>query len=423
MSEALIAIIVFLIAYALIVSEKIHRTVVSLAGAVIIIMLGVISQEEAIQEIDFNTLGLLIGMMIMVDILRRSGAFEYLAIKSAKISRGEPRTILVLLCLITAVLSAFLDNVTTVLMIVPVTFSLTDRLNINPFPFLCAEIIASNVGGTATLIGDPPNILIGSAVHLGFMDFIMNLTPVILIILPVTILYLLIVFRKDLHVDEAHKMKIMTLDEKEAIKDEKLLKKSLLALLFTIGGFFFHERLGLETATVALFGAVFLMLITLKKPGDILLSVEWPTIFFFAGLFVLVGGLVVTGVIQHIAVWSVDLTHGNFRLTVLLILWLSGIASAFVDNIPFVTAMIPLLNSIGQITNMPMEPLWWSLALGACLGGNGTLIGASANVVVAGISEKHGRPISFMAFFKIGFFIMLLTLMIATVYVYLRYLM
>jgi len=421
--NVVIAVSIFLVAYGLIISEKIHRAIVSLSGAVLIIIFGVLTQEEAVNGIDFNTIGLLIGMMVIVGITRRSGVFEYMAIKASKASKGDPVKILVLLTLITAVLSAMLDNVTTVLLIVPVTFSVTDRLNVNPVPYLLCEVIGSNIGGTATLIGDPPNILIGGATHLGFMDFIINLTPVIVVVLAVTVVLMVLIFRKGLKVAESDRQKIMELDEKAAIKDYGILKKSLVVLAITLTGFFLHQYVHLESATIALAGAALLMLVTAEEPEDVLLSVEWPTIFFFVGLFILVESLVKVGVIGMIAEESLKLTHGDLTLTALLVLWLSGIASAFVDNIPFVTAMIPLLKSIGQLTGMPMDPLWWSLALGACLGGNGTIIGASANVVVAGISAKYGKPITFMQFMALGFPLMIVSLIISTVYVYLRYLM
>ena len=421
--NVVIAVSIFLVAYGLIISEKIHRAIVSLSGAVLIIIFGVLTQEEAVHGIDFNTIGLLIGMMIIVGITRRSGIFEYMSIKAAKASKGDPVKILVLLTLITAVLSAMLDNVTTVLLIVPVTFSVTDRLKVNPVPFLLCEVIGSNIGGTATLIGDPPNILIGGATHLGFMDFIVNLTPVIIIILVVTLVLMALIFRKGLVVAESDRQKVMELDEKAAIKDYGILKKSLVVLAITLIGFFLHQYVHLESATIALAGAALLMLVTAEEPEDVLLSVEWPTIFFFVGLFILVESLVKVGVIGTIAEESLKLTHGDLTLTALLVLWLSGIASAFVDNIPFVTAMIPLLKSIGQLTGMTMDPLWWSLSLGACLGGNGTIIGASANVVVAGISAKYGKPITFMQFMALGFPLMIVSLIISTVYVYLRYLM
>lgn len=408
--------------YGLIISEKIHRAVISLAGAVAVVVLGVLSQEQAVEGIDFNTIGLLVGMMIIVGIARRSGIFEYLAIKAVKVSRGQPLRIMVFLTVITALLSALLDNVTTVLLIIPVTFSVANSLDIDPLPLLLAEVIGSNIGGTATLIGDPPNILIGSATHLSFLDFILNLAPAVAVVLIMTLVLLAMIYRKSMDVAEEKKRTIVQMDELAAIKDYALLKKSLAVLTLTMAGFCLHQVLHLEAATVALAGAVLLMIVTMEQPEDVLLSVEWPTLFFFIGLFVLVESLVRVGVIDSLARKTLEATHGNYDLTVLLVLWVSGIASAFVDNIPFVTAMIPLLKSMGQMAAMPMEPLWWALSLGACLGGNGTLIGASANVVVAGISEKQGRPISFMEYTKIGFPMMLVSLLVSTAYIYLRYL-
>lgn len=421
-TQAIVAVAIFLLSYGLIISDKIHRAVVSLTGAVAVIVLGILSQEEAVHGIDFNTIGLLVGMMIIVGITRRSGVFEYMAIKAAKASRGDPVKLLVLLTVITAVVSSMLDNVTAVLLIVPVTFSVADRLKVDCLPFLLAEVIGSNIGGTATLIGDPPNILIGGATHLGFLDFIVNLTPVIVVVLAVTVVIMVFMFRGRFKVAEEDKQKVMELDEIAAIKDYGILKKSLIVLALTLGGFFLHQFLQLESATIALAGAALLMLVTAEEPEDILLSVEWPTIFFFIGLFVLVESLVKVGVIGYIAQESLNITRGDLTLTAMLVLWLSGIASAFVDNIPFVTAMIPLLKSVGQLSGMPMDPLWWSLALGACLGGNGTLIGASANVVVAGLSAKYGKPISFIDFLKVGFPLMIVSLIICTGYIYVRYL-
>lgn len=420
--EATIAVVIFLVTYAVIISEKLHRVVISLAGAMLIISLGIVTQEEAIRGIDFNTLALMLGMMMIVIITRRSGVFEYVAIKSAKVAKGDPIRILVLMTTITAVLSGFLGSVTVVLLMVPVTISICDRLNISPLPFLLCEIIGSNIGGTSTPVGDPPNMLIYSATDLKFMDFVVNLTPLVFAVLIVTIVLIAGFYRGRIKVSEADKAKVMQLNELETIKDWAILKKSLLVLALTISGFFLQQVLGLHTGTIALAGATLLMIISGEEPEDILLSVEWPTIFFFIGLFVLVESLVKVGVIGYLAEQSLALTHGNFPLTALLILWMSGIFSAFVDNIPFVTAMIPLIKEIAHLTGMPIDPLWWSLALGTCLGGNGTLIGASANVVVAGVSEKHGVLISFMWYLKIAFPLMIVSLLISTVYVYLRYL-
>ena len=416
------SVIVFLITYALIISEKIHRMVVATAGGMVMLLLGFLTQETALKDnIDFNTLGLLIGMMILVTITRRTGVFEAVAIWAARITGGEPLRLLALLAFITAIASAFLDNVTTVLLIVPVTLTLTDKLQVNPTPFLIAEIIASNIGGTATLIGDPPNIMIGSAVGLDFNAFLVHLTPVIFIVLIVTIALLLLIYRKDLHVADENRQAILQLNFKEEIKDWQLLKKSLIVLGITIVAFIFHGMLHLESATIAFTGAILLMLVSREEPEDILLHIEWPTIFFFVGLFVLVGGLKATGVIGELAHWTLTVTHGDLLQTTLIVLWVSAIASAFIDNIPFVATMIPLILEMGQLSGMTLDPLWWSLALGACLGGNGTLIGASANVIVAGIAEKNGISLTFNHYLKIAFPLMIVSIIIAHIYLYWRY--
>jgi len=412
---------IFAVAYIFIVVEKIHRTIIALVGAAIAIALGVISQEQAVNAIDFNTIGLLIGMMIIVGITRQSGVFEYLAIKAAKVAQGKPLAILAALAVITAVASALLDNVTTVLLIVPVTFAIADRLDVSPVPYLFTEILACNIGGTATLIGDPPNIMIGGATGLGFMDFLVNLAPPVIVIFVVITAILLLIFRKDLEATEEDIKHLMSLEEREYIKDWKLLKSSLAVLGLTMVGFLLHQALHLESATIALLGASLLMLIAGEDPEETLLTVEWPTIFFFAGLFIIVGGLEVRGVIEVVAEKALELTGGNLLHTGMLVLWLSAIASSFVDNIPFVATMIPLIQAMETMSSMPVEPLWWTLALGACLGGNGTLVGAAANVIVAGIAERYGNPIRFIDFLKIGFPIMLLTILMAMVYLYLFY--
>ncbi|MEG6521667.1 ArsB/NhaD family transporter [Desulfotomaculum sp. 1211_IL3151] len=422
-SQVILASVVFLLTYAIIISEKIHRTIIALVGAMIFIIAGVLNQEQAIHHIDFNTIGLLVGMMIIVGITRQSGVFEYLAVKSAKYSKGEPVAIMVALSVITAVLSALLDNVTTVLLIVPVTFSIARSLEINPMPILLAEILASNIGGTSTLIGDPPNIMIGSAVGLGFMDFVVNLLPVVIVIMIVTVYLLKIIYRNSFSVREELKQNIMNMNEKDEIKDQKLLKQSLFVLALTIGGFLLHQALHLESATIALAGAALLLLITRQEPEHALEAVEWPVIFFFAGLFILVGGLVEVGIIEWIAAKALEITGGELLTTGMLILWLSAIASAFVDNIPFVATMIPLIQDMGRLGGMTnLEPLWWCLSLGACLGGNGTIIGASANVVVIGMAEKQGIKFTFLGFMKVAFPLMLVSIVISTIYLYFFYL-
>lgn len=424
--QAIWAIGIFLLIYGLIISEKIHRTILAMIGAIVMIAMGIVDQDTALHHIDFNTLGLLVGMMMIVGITAETGLFKYAAVKSAKMAKGKPKRILIALFIITALASAFLDNVTTVLLMVPVTFSITKQLRINPLPFLMSQIIASNVGGTATLIGDPPNIMIGSAVkELTFMAFISNLTPVIVIIILAYIPLLLLMFGKQIKSTPELQQSIMEMDEKAMISDHKLLRKCLIVLGFTISGFFLHQALHLESATVALAGAFLLLLLTggehmLEKAFH---SVEWITIFFFIGLFVLVAGLVETGVIAELAAKAIELTGGNVLMSSMMILWVSAIASAFLDNIPFVATMIPLIQEMGNMGITNLEPLWWSLALGACLGGNGTLIGASANLIVAGLAGKEGYPITFMKYLKVGFPLMLLSIVISSVYLYLRYLM
>ncbi|NPV91465.1 MAG: ArsB/NhaD family transporter [Firmicutes bacterium] len=413
----------FLLTYALIVSEKFHRTIVALVGAMVLLFAGIMSQEEAVHAIDFNTIGLLVGMMIVVGITRKTGLFEYLAIKAAKRAKGEPLRILVAMAAITAVASAFLDNVTTVLLIVPVTFSITKTLKVNPIPFLVTEVLASNIGGTATLIGDPPNIMIGGATDLGFMDFVINLAPVVIVIYIVTIMILKLIYRRDLQSQPELAQLIMEFDETVELKDRSLLKKCLAVIGLTVAGFVLHQFIHLPSSVIAMGGASLLMLMSRIDPEEVLHAVEWPTIFFFVGLFVLVGGLEKVGVIESVARGSLEVTGGQLNTTVMLILWLSAIASAFVDNIPFVATMIPLIKTMGQLSAMPLEPLWWALSLGACLGGNGTIIGASANVIVAGISERNGYPISFVGFMKVAFPFMLLSIVISSIYIYLMYLM
>lgn len=415
--QMIIATAIFLVTYAIIVSEKIHRTVAAFSGAALVLILKIIDPEAAINAIDFNTIGLLVGMMIIVGITRHTGIFEYLAIRAAKGSKGEPFQIIAALSLITALLSAFLDNVTTVLLIVPVTFAIARQLELTPLPFLVAEILASNIGGTATLIGDPPNIMIGSATTLGFMDFVFNLTPVVVVVYVVTIFIIRLIYRKQLVTRPELQAGIMKLNEQEAIKDTVLLRKSLIVLALTVVGFILHQYVHLESSVIALAGASLLLLITRQDPERPLQAVEWPVIFFFIGLFVVVGALKEVGVVEAVASWALALTGGNILSTGILILWLSAIASSFVDNIPFVATMIPLIQDMGRLGGInDLDFLWWSLSLGACLGGNGTIIGASANLIVIGMAEKRGETISFMSFLKVGFPLMLISIILATAY-------
>ena len=417
---------IFVIAYALIISEKVHRTIVGLFGAMLMIIFGVISQEMAIHHIDFNTLGLLMGMMVIVNITGETGLFNYLAIWAAKKVKAEPVKLLLALSALTAVCSALLDNVTTVLLTVPITFSITSQLKVDVKPFLFAQILSSNIGGTATLIGDPPNIMIASAVGLQFMDFIYNLTGPAIVIFFVTMVLLVLLYKKHLVTKPELQDKIMHLDEKSQIADPALLKKCLFVLAITISMFALHGQLHLETATAALTGASILLLISYTRNeamiAKALSKVEWLAIFFFAGLFALVGGLVETGVIKMLAAEAIKITNGSVEATALLILWMSAFASAFIDNIPFVATLIPLIKDMGEMGLSNLEPMWWSLALGACLGGNGTLIGASANVVVASMAAQRGRPITFIEFMKIGLPMMTLSIIIACAYIWIWHL-
>jgi Na+/H+ antiporter NhaD/arsenite permease-like protein len=422
--QAIIALGVFLITYAFIVTEKLNRTITAMTGGILMILLGIVNQEKALHYIDFNTIGLLTGMMIIVAITAETGLFNYIAIWAAKKVKGDPLKILLALGTMTALGSAFLDNVTTVLLMVPVTFSITRQLRVNPIPYLITEVIASNIGGTSTLIGDPPNIMLGSAVkELTFMAFINNLTAITFFLLFVNIVILAFIFRKQLRTSAELKANLMALDEKEELTDRNLLMKSLFALGLTILGFFLHQLLHLDSATIALAGAFLLLLLTGEKHLDkAFAKVEWPTIFFFIGLFVLVSGLIETGVISLLADYSTHLTKGDTASTAILILWVSALASAFIDNIPFVATMIPMIKDMGELGLQHLEPLWWSLSLGACLGGNGTLIGASANVIVAGLAAKEGHSITFGKFLIIAFPLMILSILICTAYIYLRYL-
>ena len=417
---------IFVAAYALIISEKIHRTIIGICGAMLMILLGIINQETAIHHIDFNTLGLLMGMMVIVNITSETGLFNYLAIWAAKKVEAKPISLLVALSLLTAVCSALLDNVTTVLLTVPITFSITKQLNVDVKPFLIAQILASNIGGTATLIGDPPNIMIGSAVGLQFMDFITNLTAICILIFIVTIALLIVIYGKKLHTTDELREKVMQLDEKSQIVEPRLLKKCLFALAVTISLFVLHGQLHLDTATAAMTGAGLLLLISFPQKeamiAKVLSKVEWLAIFFFAGLFILVGALVETGVIKMLAEEAIKITNGDLTATSMLILWMSAYASAFIDNIPFVATLIPLIQDMGQMGMTNLDPVWWSLSLGACLGGNGTLIGASANVVVASMAAQRGKPISFISFMKIALPMMTLSIAISSVYIWLRYL-
>lgn len=419
--QMFIAGFIFITAYGLIIIEMFDKTIVAISGGALMIILNVIDQGNAFKEIDLNTLGLLISMMIIVMITKKTGIFEYLAIRTVKISRADPRKILILLSIITGLLSGVLDNVTTILLIIPVTLDIAKDLHISPIPFIISEVFASNVGGTGTLIGDPPNIMIGSSVGLTFMDFLKNVGIVILPILFVTTYIFVILYRKKLITSKAAKENIMKLDEKKSIKDVKLLKKCIMVLIVTVLGFVFHGTFHYESATVAMSGAAILLLISDVSPEKILKEVEWDTIFFFVGLFIMVGGLKDVGIIKMMAQGIINTTKGNLMLTTMAILWGSALASAFINNIPFVATMIPLIKDMGALSGMNLEPLWWALVLGACLGGNGTVIGASANVLAVDMAEDYGQKITFRGYFKVAFPVMLFTIILSSLYLFLRF--
>lgn len=422
------ATVVLCIAYAFIISEKINRAVVALLGAGLMIFLGIMNQHTAVEGIDFNTIFLLIGMMAIVGITKRSGVFQYVAILSAKMVKGNPRALLSSLIVITAVFSALLDNVTTVMLIVPVTLLLTDQLKLNPYPFLFSQIFASNIGGTATLIGDPPNILIGSAVGFSFMDFINNVAPAAIIILLVIIVFFDLLWGRKFNVSMRLRARLLNFEPREALTDIPLLIKSLFVMSLVIFGFVYGHGHGIEPGTVALTGAALLMLLDIFKHSaekqthkvhEALGQVEWETIFFFIGLFMLVYGVEQAGLLTMLGEKLLAFTEGDIAYTAILVLWSSAIFSAIVDNIPFVATMIPLIQSIEETMggHDAIIPIWWALSLGACLGGNGSLVGASANVMVASFAERSGNRISFLKFMKLGFPLMLGTIAIAHVYI------
>jgi Na+/H+ antiporter NhaD/arsenite permease-like protein len=418
--------------YAVIISEKVNRAIVALVGAGLMVMVGVLSQEEAIKGVDWNTIGLLTGMMILVSVSRRSGMFEYVAVWSAQAAKAHPAGILFLLQITTAVLSALLDNVTTVLLIVPVTLAIVKELDVPAYPYLFAEIFASNIGGTATLIGDPPNILIGSQVGLDFNAFLVHLTPVIVVVMIVQAIMIHLVWGKDLKATPEREARVMAMRAAESIQDRRLLRQSLVVLIAVVIAFVLARPLHLEPATIAMLGAAVLMLLdnwvhhsekaadnVHKTFGD----VEWITIFFFIGLFIVVHGVEVGGLLKLLADKLVAATGGNLAHAGYAILWASAVLSAIVDNIPFVATMIPLIKSMGPSFGGPdaIRPLWWCLSLGACLGGNGTLIGASANLTVAGLAERGGVPFRFITYTLYAFPMMLVSIAICHAYVWWRY--
>lgn len=417
----LVAIVIFAGALAVIASERVDRTKVALVGAVLVVLTQTIDQDHAIEAIDWATIGLLAGMMLIVRVTEPTGIYTYLAIRAGQMARGRPFAVVLSLAMSTAVLSAFLDNLTTVLLIVPITFLLADALDIDPIPIVLIEIIASNIGGTATLIGDPPNILIAGATGLSFSEFAVNLAPIAFLTFFVVTGMLYLVFRKRLQIAPEARQRVLELDARRSIEDMAELKRTLPVLIVTILAFFVHGALGIEPATVALAGATVMLLITRQSVEDALRGIEWPTLLFFVGLFVMVGGLEETGTIKEVADGIANVTNGDRTAELLGITWVSALGSGLVDNIPFTATMIPVVQQL-QAGNEGDNAYWWALSLGACFGGNLTLIAAAANVAAAGMAERAGRPIGFMTFLKVGVPATLVSMVMATGYIAVRYL-
>ncbi len=436
MSAFYIAVGVFFIAYVLISLEHFHKTIVALFAASIILVTGVLQQSEAFYSeelgVDWNVVLLLVSMMIIVNVMKPTGFFEYLAIKSAKIAKGSPYWIIAIFAFVTALVSAFIDNVTTVLLVTPIIMYICDQLEVDAIPFLISTALASNVGGTATLIGDPPNIMIASKAHFDFMLFVRHLTPAILVIMFFYLIMLKIVFRRHLKTSREAMERIMKLDENAAIKDRKVIWCTLIVLAVVIGAFIFQGYIHLQPATIALFGAGLLLLVlNIEEPTAVLAECEWPSIFFFIGLFIVVGAVVKVGFVKMMADAVIKATGHNMLFASTVILWFSGVASAIIDNIPFVATMNPLILDMGKelwpgvpidvVNQTGLLPVWWALSLGACLGGNGTAIGASANVVVVGMAAKAGKKISFVKFMLYAFPFWLMSLVVSNIYIWLRY--
>jgi Na+/H+ antiporter NhaD/arsenite permease-like protein len=416
-----LAIIVFAGALALIATERFDRTKVALAGGVLVLLTQTIEQEHAIESVDFNTIGLLTGMMLLVRLTEPTGVYNWLAIRAGQLSRGQPLAVVASLAVTTAVLSAFLDNLTTVLLMVPITFVLADALDIDPIPLVIIEVIASNIGGTATLIGDPPNIIIAGATDLSFVAFIANLAPIVVVTFLVVVGGLYLAYRSRLQIAPVARKRVMDLDAAAAIEDRDELLRTVPVLVATIVLFFLHQTLGLEPATVALAGATAALLITRQSLADALGGIEWTTLFFFIGLFVMVGALEETGAIAEVADGIASITDGDRTAELLGIAWLSAVGSAIVDNIPFTTAMIPVVEQLQQ-GNDGDDAYWWALALGACFGGNATLVAAAANVAASGMAARAGRPIAFVQYLQVGVPATLISMVLATGYIAVRYL-
>ncbi|MBR0127535.1 MAG: ArsB/NhaD family transporter [Firmicutes bacterium] len=419
-ASQIIALAIFVAVIGVIVSEKLHRAACALIGAMLLVLIGILEPVEALGFIDFNTIGVLIGMMMFVAVVKNSGIFEFLAVKAAKIAKGNPWKIMVYFMIITAVLSAFLDNVTTVLLIGPMTFSICKTLELNPIPFLLTQIISSNVGGTATLIGDPPNIMLGSAADITFLQFVLYDGPIVVIVMAATIICFKFMYKKGLSVTPEKMALIMQMDENKEIRDRVLFYKSIVMICLVALAFILHDTLGLKTSIIALSCAALMILIGKQDVEETVHDVEWPTIVFFAFLFIVVGGLEKVGIIHMMAEAMINATGSHYVILMIVILWVSAICSSVLDNIPFVATLIPLIQTMAS-EGIDVWPLWWAVSIGACFGGNGTIIGASANVVLTGIANRRGFPITFIDYLKVGGPMMLLSIVLATIYLLVRF--
>jgi Na+/H+ antiporter NhaD/arsenite permease-like protein len=421
-SPVVVALAIFVVTYGLIASERVDKTIAALAGGIAMVLLGVLSQEDAFAGIDLNVIFLLAGMMVLAGIMRNTGIFGWVAVRAARMAGGEPYRVLVVLSVVTAVMSALLDNVTTVVLIGPVTLFVAAGLGMSPVPLIISEIFASNIGGTATLIGDPPNILIGSAADLDFGAFLVHLAPLTAIVLGLYLVAARWIFRSQLHADPERRHSMLALDENRMIEDPRLLRRSLVVLALTLIGFVLHGPLHYEAATVALAGAVALMAVGRQDPRVVLREVEWPTLFFFVGLFMLVAGIIEVGVIRAVADAVTTVTGGALASTSFLLLWMSGVASAVIDNIPYAATMTPLVSTLNAEHGHTGDVLWWALAIGTDFGGNATIIGASANVVLAAMADREGHRITFGAYLRYGVPVTLGMMLVSSLYVWLRYL-
>lgn len=418
------ALVIFTLTYVFIMTEWINKMTAALLGGFLVVVLGIVSQQKAFSAVDWNVIFLLIGMMMVMGVLKETGIFQWLAIKTAKLAKADPLRILLLLFAVTAIISAFLDNVTTVMILIPIALLIAGELKISPMPFIITMAIASNIGGTATMIGDPPNVLIGSATDYSFMDFIIHLAPVIAIITITSLGITWFLYRKGMAVTNENKARLMNYKEDNLIANKVLLRRSLIVITLMMTAFVLQDTLNLEIATIAMIAGLVMLAFSNRKRVDKFLSqdIDWATIFFFIGLFIIVESLIATGVIDAVSQKIVKASGNDLKTTSVIILWFSGVFSAIIDNVPFVTTMIPLIHKIGShFSTSAMHPVWWALSLGACLGGNGTLIGASANIVSVGIAHKNGFKINFWDFTKVGVIYTVVSLLISTAYILLRY--